>query len=113
MQEIIKAYLLIYQNTCSTSESSKKVLYGIFIVYAITCIKLRSDAALSKLKQGSLHVFDSRNGLFAFHGPPLPILSTISRNVFTARGLSLSHDQGPRINNHSVSRGPNIFICKS
>lgn len=50
MKEIIKAYLLIYQNTCSTSESSKKVLYGIFIVYAITCIKLRSDAALSKLK---------------------------------------------------------------
>lgn len=50
MKEIIKAYLLIYQNTCSMSESSKKVLYGIFIVNAITCIKLRSDAALSKLK---------------------------------------------------------------
>lgn len=26
MKEIIKAYLLIYQNTCSTSESRKKVL---------------------------------------------------------------------------------------
>lgn len=41
---------------------------------------------------------------------PLPILSTIRHTVFTARGLSPRHDEGPRINNHSVSRGRNIFF---
>lgn len=31
-------------------ELSKKVLYGIFIVYVIICIKLRLDVVFSKLK---------------------------------------------------------------